>query len=96
MKKIFYVLFLLFLMPVSSNSFFGEKWQGWVYPDRTNLSNSISVGKDFKSLTDCRSACVNRINASGYKNADYECGLNCKPMYPNIPDSVIVCKKTER
>ena len=68
MKKIFYILFLLFLVPSSSNSFFGEKWQGWVYPDRTNLRNSISVGKDFKSLTDCRAACVNRINSSGYKN----------------------------
>jgi hypothetical protein len=96
MKKIFLIFALSFLIPTSSNSFFGEKWQGWVYPDRTNLSNSISVGKDFKSLSDCRAACVNKINTSRYNNADYECGLDCKPLYPNIPDSVMVCKKTER
>ena len=96
MKKLLLILLVTFLIPDTSNSFFGEKWQGWVYPDRTNLSNSISIGKDFKSLTDCRNACLNKINVSGYKNADYECGLNCKPLYPNIPDSVMVCKKTER
>ena len=96
MKKILLILFVTILIPTSSNSFFGENWQGWVYPDRGNLSKSISVGKDFKSLSDCRAACVNKINTSGYKNADYECGLNCKPMDKNNPNSVMVCKKTER
>jgi hypothetical protein len=95
-KKILLILLVTFLIPDTSSSFFSEKWQGRVYPDRTNLSNSISIGKDFKSLSDCRKACLNKINVSGYKNADYECGLNCKPLYPNIPDSVMVCKKTER
>lgn len=96
MKKIFLILFVILLIPTSSNSFFGESWQGWVYPDKGNLSKYISVGKDFKSLSDCRAACVNKINSSGYKNADYECGLNCKPMDKNNPNSVMVCKKTER
>jgi len=96
MKKTFLVLLAILLIPTSSNSFFGEKWQGWVYPDKSNLTKFVSVGKDFKSLSDCRAACVNKIKSSNYQNADYECGLNCKPMNPNDPNSVMICKKTER
>lgn len=96
MKKILLIVLITFFIPNSLYSFYDEKWQGFVYPDKTNLSTFISVGKDFKNLSDCRNACVNKIVNSGYKNADYECGLNCRPAYPNIPDSVMVCKKTER
>lgn len=55
----------------------GDRWEGWVYPDRTNLSNSIRLG-EFKSLEDCRRAAQRKLGlleATG--RGDYECGLNC-------------------
>ena len=52
------------------------------------------AGKDFKSLEDCRDACLRKISNAGYQNADYECGLNCKPLSPGA--DVFVCKKTLR
>ena len=39
---------------------------------------------------------MHMIASNGWKNADYECGLNCKPMFPELVDSVLVCKKTLR
>jgi hypothetical protein len=84
---IFFFLFFLFK---------DEKWEGVVYPERSNLNKYFYVGKSFKSLEECRDACQRMIYSSNYKEADYSCGLDCKPLYPNIPDSVMLCKRKER
>jgi hypothetical protein len=62
--------------------------------DYENKNDWYSVMVSTQS-PDLDSQKVKMIKAK-YKNADYECGLNCKSMYPNIPDSVRICKKTER
>jgi hypothetical protein len=84
------VFFLIFFL------FKDEKWEGVVYPDRNNLTKYFYVGKSFKSLEECRDACQRTIYSSNYKEADYSCGMDCKPLYPNIPDSVMLCKRKER
>ena len=48
------------------------RWIGIVYPDKTNLSQSIQIGK-FASLERCRAASIATIRKA-YPNGDYECG----------------------
>ena len=68
--------------------YFFQEWQGFVYPDRSNLTRSVYVGK-FKTLEDCRAAAVAALGPN--RQGDYECGLNCKPR-----NGVNVCSRTER
>ena len=72
-----------------------DTWTGHVYPDKNNLSVSRKIG-EYPSLEKCREVAQAKIAAAGWRNADYECGLNCKPMFPEIPDSVLVCEENSR
>ena len=68
-----------------------ETWEGYVYPNRNNLSNHVAVGTH-QSLDECRAAAINTLNrVSSVSRGDYECGLNCKSN-----GSLRVCKRTER
>jgi hypothetical protein len=70
----------------------GERWSGFVYPNKSDLSTHQSVG-DHPSLEACRRAAEDAISllvGSG-RNADYECGLDCKSR-----SGLLVCKRTER
>jgi len=60
-----------------------------VYPDRSNLTRSIHVGK-FKTLEACRDAAFAALGQNRAQG-DYECGLNCKPR-----NGINVCSRTER
>ena len=72
-----------------------EEWTGFVYPDRNELRVHEEIGRH-RTLADCRDAARRHIASSGYTDADYECGLNCRPMFPSLADSVEVCDRTER
>jgi hypothetical protein len=75
---------------------FAEEWTGTIYPDRKRLQDSESTGI-FASLEECRMVSRRRLlEVSDLDVGDYECGLNCKPMFPELPDSVLVCKETLR
>ena len=89
MKKLLVVMTLGLLL--TSCDLISERWDGYVYPDRSNLTNFRSAGKGFGSLGECRAACVSMIRSNNWQNADYECGLNCK-----YKDGINICKKTER
>jgi hypothetical protein len=67
---------------------FFQQWDGFVYPDRSNLTRSVYVGK-FKTLEDCRVAALAILGQN--RQGDYECGLNCKPQ-----GGINVCSRTER
>jgi len=83
MKKI---LILIIFSTILSGCF-SEEWSGYVYPDRSNLSNHKYIGT-FESLELCRAEAIASLEQyGGTRNGDYECGLNCK-------DSV--CEKTEQ
>ena len=72
---------------------FGEKWNGFVYPDKNDLTVYKNIGT-FSSLEACRSADLSKLSALGAtKKGDYECGLNCKS---ESIGSVKLCEQTKR
>ena len=69
-----------------------EKWDGFVYPDKYDLTRHYSIGSH-KSLEACRLAARTALyQGRGIDAGDYECGLNCKP----IDGGMNLCEKTER
>ncbi len=74
-----------------------QEWQGFIYPNKNDLSKHIEVGK-FDSLEKCRYASLSKLNLMGKRyEGDYECGLNCKPLknFDGTSD-MSICEKTER
>jgi len=76
-----------------------QGWQGWVYPDRNNLAESLPLG-EFASLPQCRAAARNvitrlekEVHDSEPVQAAYECGFKCKPSGMG---GLNVCERTER
>jgi hypothetical protein len=50
-----------------------EKWRGYAYPKKDNLSNSIYLG-EFKSEDECNVAAINTLRrVSSVSAGDYEC-----------------------
>ena len=71
-----------------------EKWEGFVYPDKTNLNNHRYVG-EFKSLETCRAEALSELRMlNALQIGDYECGKNCRSdsSFPGTR----VCEKTVR
>lgn len=70
-----------------------ERWEGFVYPNRNNLSIHQNIG-EFESLESCRVASKNMLYQLNAQNSgDYECGLNCEF---NLDYGLNVCKETHR
>lgn len=77
------------------------EWQGWVYPNRNDLTDSIQIGT-FKSLEQCGTSAKaviirfeERRDEDGEPiRGDYECGFKCKP--DGGLGGLNVCEKTER
>ena len=84
---------VLLLAFSSCQVFTSDTWTVHVYPNKSDLSASRKIG-EYSSLGECRDAAVSVIEANRWTNAEYECGLNCKPMFPDMPDSVLVCEQT--
>lgn len=50
-----------------------EKWRGYAYPDKNNLSNVMELG-EFKTEDECNAAAINTLRRISSVNAgDYEC-----------------------
>ena len=50
-----------------------QKWRGYAYPDKNNLSKFIELG-EFKSEDECNAAAVNTLRrVSSLSAGDYEC-----------------------
>ena len=86
-----------FLAPAIAACADADNWRGDVYPDGSDLTRSIHIG-NYESLEACRAAAQAKLRELGATEAgDYECGLNCRPMFPELGDeSVQVCKETRR
>ena len=75
------------------------EWQGWVYPNRSDLTDDIPIGA-FKSLEECRIssravlARVEKYEDGEKVEGDYECGFKCKAE--DGPGGLNICEKTER
>ena len=74
--------------PDCGEYFDGETWMAFVYPDKSNMLNDHFVGT-FTTLDSCRERARTEISESGWTNADYECGLNCR-----FNGTLNVCKET--
>ena len=68
-----------------------ESWTGIVYPDRNYLLDHRELIFVYMTLAACREAATSYIEAAGYANGDYECGLNC---YRRIGSTMNICERT--
>lgn len=69
------------LLPLLLLTGCGDHWDAFVYPDKTHLSFSASLGP-FKSLEECRANAKARLYEFSKQTlpgveGDYECGKNC-------------------
>lgn len=71
-----------------------ERWEGFVYPSKSDLSRHITIGI-YESLEECRASAIKTLNTvSSVDRGDYECGLNCRSE-GSLP-GIKVCKETAR
>tara|TARA_B100002003_G_scaffold8397_1_gene7413 strand:- start:476 stop:754 length:279 start_codon:yes stop_codon:yes gene_type:complete len=91
MKKIFSILLLVVVLSLSGC--FHEKWEGFVYPNKNDLTAHINIGI-YETLDQCRTASLQTLSRlHAIKSGDYECGLNCK--WGAGIGSIKICEKTE-
>jgi hypothetical protein len=70
-----------------------ERWEGFVYPNKNDLTIHKNIG-EFESLDICRGAAKNKLHQiKSFGKGDYECGLNCEF---NSNYGINVCKETKR
>jgi hypothetical protein len=95
MKSLIVILLMCPLMAYAGWwSFNADEWEGFVYPNKNNLTEHINIGV-FKSLESCRAAALKKLSqVSSIEEGDYECGLNCG--FRDGMGDLRVCKKTER
>jgi hypothetical protein len=54
-------------------------WQGFVYPDSSNLATHVSIGS-FTSFEACQQSAIDTLRVfDRAASGDYECGKGCKP-----------------
>lgn len=73
-----------------------DRWEGFFYPDRHDLSIS-GRSRPLPDLQSCRSwaaAEKSRAERAGFTDTDYECGKNCKPS--DLGGDLSVCEETVR
>ena len=71
-----------------------DEWEGFVYPNKDNLTIHRNIGV-YESLESCRSAAWDMLSQiSSIERGDYECGLNCE--HRSGMGGLKVCEKTER
>ena len=72
----------------------GGSWEGFVYPDKEDLSTHIGIGS-YSSLDECRvSALASLRQISSPERGDYECGYKCSSR--SDLGGLKVCETTER
>ncbi len=82
---------LIILIIILTIIFKSDKWSGYFYPNKDDLTHWVESPVIFKSLEECRDWAQNKgadlnIDPMQY---DYECGLNCE--YKN---GFNICKET--
>jgi len=69
-KKYLYWGLALVVVLYLANS---QKWKGYAYPDKNNLSNVIELG-EFKTEDECNAVAINTLRrVSSISAGDYEC-----------------------
>lgn len=84
------------LLPLLALALLGcsERWEGFVYPNKNDLTKHIGIGT-YDSLEDCRASAINTLSTlSSNERGDYECGLNCRSE--GALPGMKVCKDTSK
>ena len=69
-----------------------DEWEGFVYPNKNNLTIYTNIGV-YDSLENCRAEALNTLSqVSSIQKGDYECGLNCEAR--DELGGIKVCEKT--
>ena len=74
-----------------------DLWTGHVYPYPNDLTQSLPVG-EYLSLEACVSMSLEMVNFwEGLVEEEgvYECALNCRPLFPELDNSVFTCEETQ-
>lgn len=83
----------LSLIGLALTGCFKEEWEGFVYPNKNNLTYYQSIGV-FSSLESCSDAAYGRLyQLNATTRGTYECGLNCEY---NNDMGLKVCERTAR
>ena len=70
-----------------------DSWDAWVYPDRENMTVSMSL-VGFRTFEECQQAAIDKLRSlSDPEQGDYECGYKCR-FDPSIQTNV--CKETKK
>jgi hypothetical protein len=81
-----------FALSFLTSLFGGDAWQGFVYPNKNDLSFHLEIGQ-FDTLEQCRASAASIASAAGWgSQATWECGLNCHP--PVSEDDFWICEET--
>lgn len=89
-----YLITIIIVLSFMVSGCLKEEWEGFVYPNKNNLSEHISIGS-YKSLEECRISAINVLNKiSSVSAGDYECGLNCKSK--SDMGGLKICEETSR
>lgn len=71
----------------------GGAWTGWVYPDASDLTQSVRLG-EFKNFEQCQEAAINGLRSLSVADVgDYECGRGCR-FDSNY--GMDICKETRK
>tara|TARA_B100000214_G_scaffold339405_1_gene285186 strand:- start:6 stop:296 length:291 start_codon:yes stop_codon:yes gene_type:complete len=95
--RLIIVLGVLFVLASCSDSDMEENNVLSVYPDKNNLFVDMTV-EGIDDLEQCRLKAKEYIEAMGYENADYECGIKCVKI-PDPGDGLgdsFICEETKR
>jgi hypothetical protein len=83
------LLLIAFVLPACS-----ERWEGFVYPNKSDLSKHIGIGT-YQSLDECRASAVDVLSkVSSIQGGDFECGLNCRS--DGALPGMKVCEETSK
>lgn len=62
-----------------------DHWMGFVYPGKLPINGTLYIYA-YPTLDACRLAAVSEVeHQGGFSAADYECGLNCRPVAGKYP-----------
>jgi len=71
-----------------------DEWEGFVYPNRADLTVHRNIGV-YDSIEGCRDAAISKLEAlNALIKGDYECGLNCEER--DGFGSIKICEETKR
>lgn len=72
---------------------FQERWEGYVYPNKQDLTQHIFVG-EYSTLESCRAGALAKLHQlNTLSSGDYECGKNCRS---ESGLTIRVCEETLR